>query len=157
MGRELFSTAQTVYLFGGGEVFLHPNWDELFEFAGRWAFLPIISTNGTLFNDQRIRALGGITLRGARQPLQFTFAGPTRFALRAPDASEVAIIGDFTDWQAIPLTARHGRWEVELDLSPGQYAYQYVVDGVPLTPPEATRTRPDGFGGINGVIDVSEK
>ncbi len=57
VGRELFPTARVVYLFGGGEVFLHPDWDELFDFARRWSFLPIISTNGMLFNERRIRAL----------------------------------------------------------------------------------------------------
>lgn len=57
VGRELFPTARTVYLFGGGEVFLHPEWDELFDFATQWSFLPVISTNGMPLNERRTRAL----------------------------------------------------------------------------------------------------
>lgn len=57
VARELFPTARTVYLFGGGEVFLHPEWDELFEFATQWSFLPVISTNGMPLNERRTRAL----------------------------------------------------------------------------------------------------
>lgn len=57
LGRELFPTARNVYLFGGGEVFLHPDWDEMFDFARQWTFLPIISTNGMLINDRRIASL----------------------------------------------------------------------------------------------------
>lgn len=57
VGRDLFPTARVVYLFGGGEVFLHPDWDEMFEFAGNWSFLPVISTNGMLLNDRRSQKL----------------------------------------------------------------------------------------------------
>ena len=56
-GTELFPTARVVHLFGGGEPFLHPDWDELFDFASRWTFLPVISTNGTLLNQRRVEAL----------------------------------------------------------------------------------------------------
>ena len=73
VGRELFPTARNVYLFGGGEVFLHPDWDEMFDFARQWSFLPIISTNGMLFNDRRVRAVveAGTFLR-------ISFDGATR-------------------------------------------------------------------------------
>lgn len=76
IGRELFPTARNVYLFGGGEVFLHPDWDEMFDFARQWTFLPIISTNGMLFNDRRIHAVvdAGTFLR-----ISFDGATPATF------------------------------------------------------------------------------
>lgn len=73
VGRELFPSARNVYLFGGGEVFLHPRWDEMFDFARQWTFLPIVSTHGGLFNERRIRALVD-----AGTQLRISFDGATR-------------------------------------------------------------------------------
>ncbi len=47
-----------------------------------------------------------------------------------------------------------GDWRVELTLPAGIYEYIYLIDGQPLTPPEATRRQDDGFGGENGVLVV---
>ncbi len=73
IGRELFPTARNVYLFGGGEVFFHPHWDEMFDFARQWTFLPVISTHGGLFTDRRVRALVE-----AGTQLRISFDGATR-------------------------------------------------------------------------------
>jgi 1,4-alpha-glucan branching enzyme len=59
-----------------------------------------------------------------------------RFALRAPGAGRVALVGDFNRWDpaATPLAPAAGggpvgEWEVEVPLTPGRHAYAFVVDG----------------------------
>ncbi len=49
----------------------------------------------------------------------------------APNASSVAIAGEFNDWDetALPMEREDGQWRVELMLAPGHYAYKFVVDG----------------------------
>ncbi len=49
----------------------------------------------------------------------------------APNASQVAIAGEFNDFSktATPLERRDGKWRAQLDLEPGEYAYKFVVDG----------------------------
>lgn len=85
IGAELFPTARNVYLYGGGEVFLHPHWDAMFDFARQWTFLPIISTHGGLFTDRRIAALvdAGTQLR-----ISFDGATPQTF-------DKIRVGGDF--------------------------------------------------------------
>jgi len=82
---------------------------------------------------------------------------PVRFALQAPDAQEVLVVGDFNDWGHPPLVlepAEGGGWVGEIELSPGTYQYLYVVDGEWTTPPDAQLTIDDGFGGRNGLLQV---
>jgi 1,4-alpha-glucan branching enzyme len=93
------------------------------------------------------------------QPLATPRAGqPWRFRLRAPGAQRVALVGDFNAWdpQAQPLRlAGDGWWEIETTLPAGSYLYAYWVDGVLVTPPDAQRSVDDGFGGRNGLHEVS--
>jgi 1,4-alpha-glucan branching enzyme len=57
--------------------------------------------------------------------------GIVEFAFFRPGASEVALAGDFNDWD----TARHqmrrdeaGWWHIRLALPAGEYRFKYVVD-----------------------------
>jgi 1,4-alpha-glucan branching enzyme len=82
------------------------------------------------------------------------------FELTAPEASSVALVGDFNDWNAgvTPLkrAQANGRWEVTVPLAPGQYNYAFVVDGARWLPdPTAPRTVGDDFGKPNSVVTVS--
>jgi hypothetical protein len=106
----------------------------------------------------RGRALAGVVFVFNRQtrvgvaPLR---SGHREFSLSAPDASSVSILGSFTAWEPLPLArGRGGRWRVEVALGAGEHEYAYMVDGIVVVPPEAVRTRDDGFGGVNGVIVV---
>jgi len=58
-------------------------------------------------------------------------AGGTLFAVVAPQAQSVAVVGEFSAWQPIPLTeaASRGVWTTMLELPPGRYEYALVVDG----------------------------
>jgi hypothetical protein len=87
-------------------------------------------------------------------------AGNTvRFRLHAPQASEVAVAGDFNGWSSethVLLRSEGGWWELTVTVPPGSYQYIYVVDGEWTTPPQATATLDDGFGGRNGLFLVRE-
>ena len=74
-----------------------------------------------------------------------------------PDANQVAVTGDFTDWsvEGVPLQREaDGRWLLELEIEPGCYEYKFIVDGVwkvdPLNP---ERVR-NNYGQLNSVLVV---
>ena len=79
------------------------------------------------------------------------------FTLVAPQASSVAVVGDFNDWKPTPLVKKgEGAWETRLRLAPGQYNYAFVVDGSRWVPdPAAPRNAADDFGSPNSVVTVA--
>lgn len=82
-------------------------------------------------------------------------AGVT-FALSAPAAASVAVIGDFNDWNptAIPLERSNAQWTVTLQLKPGRYRYSFVVDGTRWQADPATPAAMDEFGTPTSVVTV---
>jgi 1,4-alpha-glucan branching enzyme len=57
--------------------------------------------------------------------------GRVTFGLWAPWKKGVQLVGDFNDWdaQALPMQPlESGMWVAELQLEPGEYGYQFVVD-----------------------------
>jgi len=82
-------------------------------------------------------------------------AGVT-FALAAPAAGRVALIGDFNDWnpEANPLRRDDGEWSVTLKLKPGRYRYSFVVDGSSWRADPRTPAADDDFGAPTSVITV---
>jgi len=72
--------------------------------------------------------IGRFSAPGPRRPLT---AGPNTFAVAAPGASTVALVGDFSAWQPISLFDHDGDgvWSVTVALPPGRYEYAFVVDG----------------------------
>lgn len=82
------------------------------------------------------------------------------FRCHAPDAEEVALVGDFNGWdpRANPLRpAGDGWWQAEVRLPAGSHQYAYLVDGRSVTPADAEITVDDGFGGENGLIRVESR
>lgn len=55
------------------------------------------------------------------------------FAIKAPEAREIHLVGDFNQWKIGDNTRLlkddDGRWEKKLGLTPGRYKYKFVVDG----------------------------
>ena len=78
----------------------------------------------------------------------------------APDSgspAQVAVAGSFNGWKAenIPMRRQGESWTATLILPPGSYEYMFVEDGARwVTDPRSPRTRADGFGGLNAVLDV---
>ena len=102
-------------------------------------------------------ALAGVSARLGRLKSRGTeqiAPGQITFEVRAPDAERVAVAGTFTQWAPTFMTQQGSTWVATISVPPGTHEYVYLVDDVPVVPPEATLTRPDGFGGTNGVIVV---
>jgi hypothetical protein len=81
------------------------------------------------------------------------------FVLVAPHARDVAVVGDFNDWDAtvtpMQRTPTGGTWSVTVPLTPGRHIYSFVVDGSTWVPDPAAPLAPDdGFGGSNSVVLV---
>ena len=57
--------------------------------------------------------------------------GGVEFTFYRPDASNVAIAGDFNNWQPSFQMTRlsDGRWHSHLKLAPGIYQFRYFADG----------------------------
>lgn len=53
------------------------------------------------------------------------------FVVPALDAKAVAVVGDFNDWEATPLSDDNhdGIWTATIPLAPGRYEYAFIIDG----------------------------
>jgi chromosome partitioning protein len=80
------------------------------------------------------------------------------FSLDAPDADEVFITGEFTNWsrEGIPLERDHsdGLWKTIIDIEPGEYEYRFVVDGVWIRDPNNKDYIRNEFGQENSLLVV---
>jgi len=84
-------------------------------------------------------------------------ADPVAFTLAAPQAREVFLAGEMTDWDAgkKPLArGADGVWRVQLDLAPGQWLYKFVVDGRWVHDPATPDHDADGQGGQHSFVFV---
>jgi len=84
------------------------------------------------------------------------------FELHAPGAQEVELVGNFNQWRPGSLRLAgpdgSGHWTATVELPEGRYEYQFLVDGRQwVTDPQATVVRPDGFGHINAIRDVTKE
>lgn len=96
-----------------------------------------------------------LALFGTRQ-LQHRADDGVTFALSAPAAGRVVLIGDFNDWNpdANPLAKSSSQWSVTLKLKPGRYRYSFVVDGSNWQADPHTPVAEDDFGTPTSVITV---
>jgi hypothetical protein len=82
-----------------------------------------------------------------------------QFVLEAPDASSVAVAGDFNEWQPeVELVDPDGDgiWSGRLLLPPGVHKYMFVVNGTEWIPdPLAEQWVEDGFGNRNSVLAIT--
>ena len=80
------------------------------------------------------------------------------FSLMAPAAKSVYLAGSFNDWSLNDngrmTKSADGRWSLRLPLVPGEYQYQFVIDGRWQPDPENGRSVPNGFGDMNSLIEV---
>lgn len=80
------------------------------------------------------------------------------FSLNLPQATLVTIAGNFNGWNPEITPLQKGdsdTWSISMELKPGKkYYYKYVVDGFWLADPDNPDTVPDGYGGVNSVIQI---
>jgi anti-sigma factor RsiW len=81
-----------------------------------------------------------------------------RFALRAPEARRVELVGSFNGWGSEGIALNRGsdeNWVASVELQRGKYEYTFVIDGERWVPdPAAGQLVDDGFGGHNAVIEL---
>jgi Glycogen recognition site of AMP-activated protein kinase len=87
--------------------------------------------------------------------LQRGGGGQQTFVLRAPGAQRIDLMGDFTEWQTVPLTrAGDGTWRVTLDVSPGPHRMNLRVDGGQWGVPPGFPAITDEFGGMVAILQI---
>jgi 1,4-alpha-glucan branching enzyme len=81
------------------------------------------------------------------------------FSYVAPEAQKVSLVGDFTGWDAAPVSLKKGKggmWKKTVSLPPGRYEYRLLVDGEWRDDPNCPIRQPNPFGGVNCVCAVSD-
>jgi len=82
-----------------------------------------------------------------------------QFLIAAPEASSVALAGDFNEWTPTIELAdpdRDGTWSGRVALEAGVHEYMFVIDGTEWRPdPNALSYAADGFGRRNSVVAVA--
>jgi chromosome partitioning protein len=80
------------------------------------------------------------------------------FAVEAPDAQRVQLVGDFNEWtpDGNEMKQSGNVWTRVLPLEPGRYRYRFVVDGSWCSDPLNGDVEPSPYGGDNSVCVVDE-
>lgn len=94
----------------------------------------------------------------ARKQTKATESKPQTFAITAPDATSVKLVGDFTQWEKKPIGMAKqdgGAWIAKVKLPPGTHHYRFLVDGHWCDDPNCTQRVPNPYGGENSVRAVS--
>lgn len=93
-------------------------------------------------------------LAGVRFELGHAEDGAHAIRIHAASASRVEVMGDFSDWQPIPLVRADGVWEVTLRLKPGLYRFNVRVDGGTWGVPAGAEAAADDFDGVVATIVI---
>ena len=106
-----------------------------------YSFLPIISNlDRHLFNEgNHLR----IYEKLGTHIMDLDGIKGVHFAVWAPNAKRVSVIGDFNKWNKKANPMKQGQnfvWETVLMLTPGEYKYAYVVDGKRINDPNNRKT-----------------
>ncbi|OGW82490.1 MAG: hypothetical protein A3C47_03925 [Omnitrophica bacterium RIFCSPHIGHO2_02_FULL_51_18] len=80
------------------------------------------------------------------------------FVLKAHEAREVHLVGDFNRWslsqESLLWRTEEGVWQKRVFLDPGKYRYKFVVDGLWTTDPFNDHLEPNPYGGLDSVIEI---
>lgn len=83
---------------------------------------------------------------------------PVQFSLAASRAEAVALAGDFTDWQMVPLERRGGAWVADLKVPKGRFQYAFILnDRVLVVDPNARDFVTDSRGRTYSVLDTRKR
>jgi hypothetical protein len=82
-----------------------------------------------------------------------------RFAISAPEARKVALVGDFNGWTRegteLSASAVAGVWTITLPLPPGRHQYAFLIDGERWVIDPTAVIVSDDFGTETSVVTVS--
>lgn len=81
------------------------------------------------------------------------------FVTLYPHAKNVAIAGDFNNWQPektdMTKVGQSGVWQTKITLNPGRYRYRLVVDGQWQQDPYNEMVEANPFGEHNSILEVN--
>ncbi len=77
-----------------------------------------------------------------------------RFSVTTPDAGSVAVMGDFSLWEEIPMSKGSGGWVAEVEVMPGIYHFGFLVAGEWFVPDRAPGQVADEWGRTNATLLV---
>jgi 1,4-alpha-glucan branching enzyme len=80
--------------------------------------------------------------------------------LRAPEAKEVFLLGDFNNWDPGTAPMRkdgQGLWKMSMLLAPGTYEYKLLVDGQWRLDANNPNRTLNALGTENNVLVIPEK
>ncbi len=80
------------------------------------------------------------------------------FQLIDPNAEEVLLLGDFTNWEENPILLKRqndGIWKATVPLAPGSHEYRFIVDGQWRDDAKCATRKANPFGGENCVRTVA--
>ena len=80
------------------------------------------------------------------------------FAIEAPLAKEVILMGDFNHWDPNAHSMKNdgnGIWTKAVMIPPGRYEYKFLIDGDWRKDPGNKQTCPNCFGTLNNVLNLS--
>ncbi|MDR0941653.1 MAG: hypothetical protein LBM68_05455 [Bacteroidales bacterium] len=71
-------------------------------------------------------------------------------------AHSVQIAGDFNSWnpKGFDLEFRDNCWQYDLEIEPGNYSYQLIVNGEWINDPHCNEVIENGYGGYNSLLRV---
>jgi 1,4-alpha-glucan branching enzyme len=84
-------------------------------------------------------------------------AKETVFRLAASVAKNVLLAADFTGWNKAPLKmtkSPDGIWHLKVNLAPGRYRYQFLIDVDSQNNPANAKRSPLPFGTLHGEVEV---
>ncbi len=79
-----------------------------------------------------------------------------RFSVQAPDpgSANVQLLGDFTLWEPVAMSAGQGHWTVTVDVPPGTHHFGFLVDGAWYLPDDAADAVPDEWGRRSATLVI---
>ena len=80
------------------------------------------------------------------------------FSLAEPQAMNVQLVGNFTEWEKNPISLKRqkdGVWKATVPLEPGNHEYRFMVDGEWRNDPSCPTHAKNPFGIENCVREVS--
>ncbi len=80
------------------------------------------------------------------------------FVQPAKEAHQVAVAGDFNDWNPSRTPLRRdenlGVWQACVPIPPGRYRYRLVIDGRWVQDPHNKTVETNPFGELNNILDI---
>jgi hypothetical protein len=103
--------------------------------------------------------VAGATVLAAHGPLDASARQPVQFVFRAPLATRVSVVGDFTGWNpdsaVMTRDPASGLWSVTVPLTPGRHVYAFLLDdSLWVRDPRAPAAPDADFGRPGSVLLV---